>query len=50
MKIDHIGVIVSNIEKVVSAWNLTQTNPIEEFPSEGTRELYIGSDDEVTFR
>lgn len=44
MKLDHIAVLVTNIEETARAWSLPDQGVIEEFPDEGTRELYCGPD------
>lgn len=41
--IDHIAFVVEKIEKLVDEWLVETDNLIEDFPSEGTRELYLGA-------
>lgn len=43
MRLDHVAVLVEDIEATVAAWELPDAQTIEEFPSEGTRELYCGT-------
>lgn len=48
-KLNHIALLVSNIESFlkVNSLPLDLTESIEEFPSEGTRELYIGANEQL---
>lgn len=43
MRLDHVAVLVEDIEAAVDAWELPAAQAIEEFPQEGTRELYCGA-------
>lgn len=43
MHLDHVAVLVEDIEAAVAAWELPDVQAIEEFPNEGTRELYCGT-------
>ena len=48
--LNHVAILVESIESVIEK-NLFESNllgEIEEFPSEGTRELYIGSDNQMS--
>jgi hypothetical protein len=44
MRVDHVAVLVEEIESAVETWGLPIDGTIEEFPREGTRELYCGAD------
>lgn len=43
MRLDHVAVLVEDIKSVVEAWKLPGAQSIEDFPQEGTRELYCGA-------
>ena len=45
----HTAILVENIEEVVTSWSLDDANlqSVEEFESEGTRELYVGQDEKA---
>ena len=43
MRIDHIAILVEDVAATASAWELPEAQAAEEFPSEGTRELYCGA-------
>jgi hypothetical protein len=47
--LNHVAILVSNIESVVGKnyFDSELLGDIEEFPSEGTREMYIGSSDQM---
>ena len=44
---DHVALVVPDLETVLERLELTreEVGPIEAFPGEGTREVYIGNDD-----
>ena len=42
MFLDHIAIVVDNLEATAEAWQLPDAQEIEAFPEEGTRELYFG--------
>ena len=42
--IDHVAFLVRNIEEVLERLDLEPVGPIESFPSEGTREVYLGDE------
>lgn len=44
MNLDHIAVLVDDIEDSLRSWRLPEPGEIETFEAEGTRELYCGSD------
>lgn len=47
--LNHVAILVENIESVVekNLFDSSLLGEIEEFPSEGTRELYIGSSNQM---
>ena len=47
--LNHVAILVEDIESVLEKVQFTPDllGEIEEFPSEGTRELYIGSDNQM---
>lgn len=47
--LNHVAILVENIELVLknNFFSSSQLGKIEEFPSEGTRELYVGSSNQM---
>ncbi|MEZ4744345.1 MAG: hypothetical protein R3B45_18155 [Bdellovibrionota bacterium] len=47
--LNHIAILVNDIDYIVKKKNFSSDllGEIEEFPSEGTRELYIGKNDQM---
>lgn len=40
--LDHVALVVRKLEPVIERLNGIEAGPIEAFPSEGTREVYLG--------
>ncbi|MEO7819737.1 MAG: VOC family protein [Actinomycetota bacterium] len=41
-QLDHVALVVHRLEPVLERLDWLETGPIEDFPSEGTREVYLG--------